>query len=210
MIAPVLKKTIFISLLGHITAFGIFSFSFGSRLPDLSRMNVSFWGSALKNYDFTARRSNFNKPVKAVFSLKPAAPALEKDKSREYIMEERYFKPFAHLSMQDEKAIFARDLSENPLPKIRKQSVVMLYPKLPYHFNLYFKDRQLVHIQLDYNIIPRGKVNSVVILQRRISSGNPEVDLLCMRYINLYLSMQQDRFIPNKWQTVKIELEPKK
>ena len=37
-------------------------------------------------------------------------------------------------------------------------------------------------------------------------SGNLEADLLSMRYINHYLSVQQQMFPVNKWQVVKIEL----
>lgn len=209
MIEPIFRKTILLSFLGHLTAFGIFGFSFGSKLPDLSKTNISFWGGFLKGYDFASSRSNFNKPFKPAINLQPVLPLPDKDGTFGLPEQLVYFKPSAHLSIESVKPPIVKNSAGVYLPKTRKQSVVMLYPKLPYHFNLYFKDRQLVHIALDYKIITDGKASSVVI-QRKISSGNPEVDLLCMRYINLYLSIQRDRFIPNKWQTVKIELEPKK
>ncbi|MCU0652344.1 MAG: hypothetical protein MUC39_05325 [Candidatus Omnitrophica bacterium] len=209
MIEPIFKKTILLSLLGHLTAFGIFSFSSGNKLPDLSQINISFWGGFLKGYDFTSPNSNFNKPFKPAFNLRPVSPLPEKIDSPASLEQLVYFKPSARLLIESEKPPLVKNLAEEYLPKIRKQPVVMLYPKLPYHFSLYFKDRQLVHIALDYKIITGDKVSSIII-QRKISSGNPEADLLCMRYINLYLSIQRERFTPNKWQTVKIELEPKK
>jgi len=47
------------------------------------------------------------------------------------------------------------------------------------------------------------------VIKRKISSGNLEVDLLTMRYIGHYLFIQQKRFTPNNWQTVKIDLSEK-
>jgi hypothetical protein len=54
-------------------------------------------------------------------------------------------------------------------------------------------------------VISGDKRNSILV-KRRISSGNLEADLLSMRYISRYLFMQQRGFVPNKWQTVKIDL----
>jgi hypothetical protein len=84
----------------------------------------------------------------------------------------------------------------------------MFYPRLPEHFLLFFKDRQVVHIELMYNVAPRYKTN-VITLKRKISSGNLEADLLSMRYIEHYLFIGQTKFVKNKWQTVKIDLSAK-
>ena len=73
---------------------------------------------------------------------------------------------------------------------------------------LYFKDRQLAHIELAFNIISGQKINPVVV-KRKISSGNLEADLLSMRYISHYLYIQQAAFPSDVWQEVKIELSPK-
>jgi hypothetical protein len=81
----------------------------------------------------------------------------------------------------------------------------MFYPRLPYHFALYFKDRQTVHIELMFQVISGAQRNSILV-KRRVSSGNLEADLLSMRYISRYLFIQQRGFAPNKWQTVKIDL----
>jgi hypothetical protein len=81
----------------------------------------------------------------------------------------------------------------------------MLYPKLPHHFLIYFKDRQRVHIELMFNIMTKAMINTILI-KRKVSSGNLEADLLSMRYMSHYLFIQQSKFIPDKWQTVKIDL----
>jgi hypothetical protein len=85
----------------------------------------------------------------------------------------------------------------------------MFYPHLPYNFLLYFADRQAVHIELMYNISP-GAHSPVLSLKRKISSGNLEADLLAMRYLSHYLSIQQENFPQNTWQAVKIDLSYEK
>jgi hypothetical protein len=86
---------------------------------------------------------------------------------------------------------------------------ITLYPPLPYHFLLYFKDRQAVHIELEFNKISKGQ-NSSILIKRKISSGNLEADLLSMRYLEHYLLLQQSQLPSNEWQSVKIELLPQK
>ncbi len=82
---------------------------------------------------------------------------------------------------------------------------MMLYPRLPYDFSLYFRDRQAAHIELAFNIKTAGNREEVAI-KRKISSGNLEADLLSMRYISHYLFIQKTRFAPGVWQSVKIDL----
>jgi hypothetical protein len=101
---------------------------------------------------------------------------------------------------EEEKAVFLREE--------RKESSIMLYPALPQHFLLYFKDRQIVHIELLFWIDSIDRTGYVDI-KRKISSANPEADLLAMRYISRYLLIQKMQFLPQSWQTVKIELSPK-
>lgn len=86
-----------------------------------------------------------------------------------------------------------------------KDSVVMIHPLLPYQLQLYFKDRQSVHLELAFKIISSGHKNYVIV-KRKISSGNLEADLLCCRYLGHYLFIQQAKFVPGTWQTVKIDL----
>ncbi len=82
-----------------------------------------------------------------------------------------------------------------------------LHPLLPYRFDLYFKDRQQVHIELEFSVT-RSDSRNFVSLRRKISSGNLEADLLSMRYIGHYLFIQQARFSLGVWQPVKIEFSP--
>jgi len=211
MITPFFRKTIIISLAGHITAFSFLTFSFGRQPFNLGHTKVAFWGGFLQPYDFIPKsqthvKENIIKEASFVQSL--TLPAQKKIDSGSQI-NPISLKPQTLLAAGTNKSTFIADAAGSLLPPKKKESVVMLYPQLPYHFNLYFKDRQVVHIELEYSVISKDKINTLA-LKRKISSGNLEADLLCMRYLNLYLSMQQDRLMPNKWHTVKIELEPKK
>ncbi|MGB4521593.1 MAG: hypothetical protein WBI28_06670 [Candidatus Omnitrophota bacterium] len=209
MISPNFKKTIFISLLGHITAFSIFTFSFGNKIQIANYANISSWGQVLKGYDLRLG-NNYNTSGNKKLNFESLkAPEAEKEAS-DYLLPRAYSKPFARLAMQDEKEVFSRHLTENQFPKRRKEAVVMFYPALPYHFILYFKDRQVVHIQLDYNAALNVNKKNIITVRRKISSGNLEADLLCMRYIEHYLSIGQDRQFLGEWKTVKIELQPKR
>ena len=80
----------------------------------------------------------------------------------------------------------------------------MFYPRLSHDFMFYFKDRQAVHIELMFRIDGNEQMNQVV-LKRKISSGNLEADLLCMRYLSHYLYTQKTAMPIDKWQAVKID-----
>jgi predicted transcriptional regulator len=84
----------------------------------------------------------------------------------------------------------------------------MFYPQLPYYFQIYFKDRQRARIELMFNVVDQDNKN-IVMVKRKISSGNLEADLLSMRYIGHYLSIQQAGLPKNNWQSIKIELSAK-
>lgn len=193
----IFKKTIFISFLGHFAVFTIFSFSFGPKIPKADFANVSFLGAVLRSFDLTISLHK-NASIKKSDTL-----ALD-NISQEFLpVFKEYIKPPAALNI--EKKSFAHN-SIQRLPLLRKQeTAIMFYPKLPYHFALYFKDRQAVHIELDFKIILKGERNSIAI-KRKISSGNLEADLLSMRYISRYLFIEEGGVITNKWQTVKIDL----
>lgn len=84
-------------------------------------------------------------------------------------------------------------------------SSVMIHPLLPFQLQLYFKDRQSVHLELMFKIIAAGTRRQILV-RRKISSGNLEADLLCARYLGHYLFIEQARFVPNTWQSVRIDL----
>jgi hypothetical protein len=85
----------------------------------------------------------------------------------------------------------------------------MLHPLLPYQFELFFKDRQVAHIELEFCLLNNNGKNSVVV-RRKISSGNLEADLLSSRFMNHYLFIQQNRFPSDIWQSIKIQLSTQK
>lgn len=208
MISPIFKKSFFFSLLGHITLFSIFSFSFGNRIPTAGDNNVYFRGAILRDSDLKSRYT-FNPPeIKNVFMRKPNTLLLDKTNKEYPLISNYYLKPKVTLAFNEDKIIFTEKSTQMSPVQRRKESVIMFHPALPYNFLLYFKDRQVVHIELMFNIISRGEVNPIVI-KRKISSGNLEADLLSMRYIGHYLFIQQARFSPDNWQIVKIELTPK-
>ena len=92
----------------------------------------------------------------------------------------------------------------SPVPKMKKaDSSIMFYPAMPYHFLLYFKDRQIAHMEATFYISSTGKIAGI---KRKISSGNPEVDLLIMRNLTHFLNLCKSNFALGSWQTVKIDL----
>lgn len=198
----IFQRTILFSLLGHLTVFSIFNFSFGSKIPKVDYTPVSFWGDFLRNTDLTFSRGkvlNINKREFIPLNRPPKEP-LE--------VSLPYFKPTVGLISNNDKLPFVLDkfLVEGAI--VKKEPVVIFYPQLPPHFLLYFQNRQAVHIELLFNIISSGKVDAVNI-RRKISSGNLEADLLTMRYISHYLFVQQSGLPHNTWQTVKIDLSTK-
>jgi len=226
----VFKKAVFISALSHIALFSIFSLSFGQRMPVLNFPHISFLGQILSNADLTRApyfSSNLLDDPRAVFKKNSGISVLGKVSKEGYFNERDYLNPVINTAMSSsdtivsngvkpqvtvvlsrEKAVFVPRIVSDIVMHRKKEPVIMFYPQLPYHFLLYFKDRQMVHIELMFNIVSKEKNNSVLI-KRKIASGNLEADLLCMRYISRYLLIEQPVFAPNSWQNVKIDLAPK-
>ncbi len=198
-------QAIVISFLGHITLFSMFSLSFGPKIPEVSFARVYFWGAIFRSPDLMNNR-NFDIGYKTGRLVgKSEISALDKINRENLLASRDYLKPPVSLTFNQEKIAFTRESTPISFMSARKESTIMFYPRLPYHFALYFKDRQTVHIELAFAVISGDKRNSILV-KRRISSGNLEADLLSMRYISRYLFMQQRGFVPNKWQTVKIDL----
>jgi hypothetical protein len=211
---PTFKKSVVMSLIGHLAVFTVFGFSFGRRMPMADYAQVSFFGQVLKSYDFSGSQAGTG-PV----NLKPAGfhpgvldyKDLGKSTGKSVYAKERVnFSPAEYslkpsvLPLIGKKSGLVNNQAPVLMPAMRKESTVMFHPMLPYRFNLYFQDRQVAHIGLEFKVIPKEKINSVVV-KRKISSGNLEVDLLSMHYLSHYLFIQQERFPPGKWQNVKIE-----
>lgn len=207
------KKSIVFSFLGHLTVFSIFVVSFGNKLPSWGQTDINFWGDILHKRDFA------NQDAGAILLARrmPAGPFLEQQlggttdpqaaANISLTLASCSLKPISTSGFQDKKLSVINKPALLPPALKKKQEVVMFHPVLPYHFSLYFKDRQVVNIELMYKVTKHGASSSVAI-QRRISSGNLEVDLLAMRHISHYLFIQQDRLTPDLWQKVKIEFSP--
>ncbi len=207
MKSSVFKKSILISALWHLTVFSLFSFSSGDRLHKLNYPGISFFGRILGNYGLISTPRLNTSDIKKFFSSKANTVFL--DRNRQSPSPPSYYlKPQVALAFSQYKKVTLPAFSSSPVRLAKKESVVMFYPQLPYHFLLYFKDRQAVHIELMFNIISNTKTSSIVI-KRKISSGNLEADLLTMRYLSHYLFIQQTGLPANTWQSVKIELSPK-
>jgi len=211
MISPIFKKTIFISLAGHLALFNIFNFSFGARMlpPDFAK--VSSIGAILTAGDVAVFKPvNKASPFMETGIAKAKAAALDKINRDDFgLIAPVRIKPQTALAFNQDKISFYPKLLVNH-PVFPKNAVpILFYPRLPFYFTLYFKDRQVVHIELLFNIVPGDTMNHHVIIQRKISSGNLEADLLGMRYIERYLFIQQRGFAQNKWQSVKIDLSQK-
>lgn len=204
----VFKKTLVISLLGHITAFGIFGFSFGDRFLKANYIPVYFWGSILSNSDLNSKSINSYLSTRYKVSNMPIVLTHLKSKQECGLACPQYVKPLVYLAVNREKIAFVpKDKLVSSVSK-RKEATITFHPYLPLHFLLYFRDRQKAHIEVMFNIVSSAKANNIL-LKRKISSGNLEADLLSMRYIGHYLFIQQARLVPNVWQTVKIDLSTK-
>lgn len=201
MISP-LRKTVFISLLGHLTAFSIFSLSFGIRIPRNEYSPVYFRGSFLSRLDFLSTQAKVPAAIKANTAL------FQKSASQAPLLSGYYFKPQLRLMPNVGKIIHTSGIKPVSLIQPKKKSVVMFYPPIPQNLLLYFKDRQTVHIELMFNITHNETGGNSLAVKRKISSGNLEADLLSMRYLGRYIFIQQMGFTLNQWHTVKIELSP--
>lgn len=206
MTSTFFRKAIIISFLGHMTLFGMFSFSFGPGPVELNTSGISFVGPILHGVDFINNRYSYLKSRMEAFSVKSGVLALDKINRDSFLAQDNYSKPqFLVVSGQDKMAYAQPIIPALVMPARARQQAIMFYPSLPYHFALYFKDRQAVHIELSFQVASGEKRNSILV-KRHISSGNIEADLLSMRYISRYLFIEQKGYAPNKWETVKIDL----
>ena len=203
MMNPLFKKCVVFSALWHLATFGVFGLSFGPRMKPVSDSKISFWGGFLSPAQlneplpaFRLARPLLNKPV-GFFSRKTEKP-------KAYTFDNYCLKPYSEAPFITEKRLYAKE-APLPSPLKRREPQIVLHPSLPYDFTIYFKDRQVAHVELVYKAVPQPFRKSLL-LQRKVSSGNLEVDLLIMRYIGHYLFMRQAWVSSAEWQTVKIDL----
>lgn len=210
-----LRKYVFLSLCGHLAVFNLFGFSFGSRLKAARPGVISFWGQYLNNFDFLPSREFVSTRVKkdTFFPLAQGERLLQnsgfllKNDFKPVITSPINYalKPQAHFDVIGLKTVDLANAALSPLHLQRKESTVTFHPVLPSRFILYFKDRQVAHIGLEFKIASGERTNSIIV-KRKIASGNLEVDLLTAHYLSHYLFLQRTRFPKDKWQSVKIEL----
>jgi hypothetical protein len=211
MTSGLFKKSVLVSFLSHLTLLSLFSLSFGPKMSPADYTDVFFLGqflrsSQLKPSELAFKDVDLKKDgLQAVFRKNSAAMLLKERAGKAPYAFDYYLKPSLDLIDDNAKETFTLRMAPLPPPRPERKQTVTLHPMLPYSFPLYFKDRQMAHVELMFRIAPAGARNSILI-KRKISSGNLEVDLLSIRYIGHYLFIQQNKFIPNDWQTAKIDL----
>jgi len=202
------KKAVIFSFLGHLTIFGIFSFSFADKTMMAGYSEVYFMGGILNNLDVKPFKSQvtgkrlIERSIKGLFDRGKAFIPKSEPQALPGFLAPGYIKPWVNPVLYEyrmQPVLRGEILTGEAF--IRKMPPVMFYPQLPYNFSLYFKDRQVAHIELAFMV-----VSQALTVKRKVSSGNLETDLLSMRYISRYLSLQQESFAPGEWQTVKIDL----
>ncbi len=207
MTKAVLKNTFIISSLGHLLVFGLFNFSFDQSRFQHQEPPLVFWGQILPNAALNLK--SIVLPVNRSIVGQRDFTVLPRNTTPDFCLSSDFsLKPQVQLSFSPEKVVYLpkENIAQIQLPK--KDSPIKFHPLLPYQLQLYFKDRQAVHIELMFNI-GASPDQKAILIKRKISSGNLEADLLSVRYINHYLFNQRSRFPLNTWQTVKIDLSTK-
>jgi hypothetical protein len=203
MINRLLRRTVLFSFFSHLALFGIFGFTFANRSPGVTGPDIYFWGESLWSADLTpSPELNLGVSRRAVIRESALSPNKEIpafDNSLPVL------KPQVVVAFNRQKTDLDREELAWIKPPKLKEPVIIFHPSLPHDFSLYFSDRQVAHVELDFRIAPHEELRPVLV-KRKISSGNLEVDLLIQRNIEHYLFIQESRFAPGKWQTVKIDL----
>ncbi|MDD4953722.1 MAG: hypothetical protein PHG40_02310 [Candidatus Omnitrophica bacterium] len=208
MISSIFKKSIVISLLGHMAAFGIFNITFGSLIPRADRSSVFFWGEFLNNSEVSQERITPSIPAqRQVLFKKPDTTTIDKKGVVLVKQEGPYIKPTFYPQFSPQKTEFIQPQALS-LPVVKKNKEIIFHPLIPYGFTLYFKDRQVAHVELLFNT-SSADIRRHPVVKRKISSGNLDADLLIMRYISHYLFIQEARIPAGGWQSVKIDLSAK-
>jgi hypothetical protein len=200
-----LKFAAIVSLFCHIFCFNSIEFTFDDKMSekDSEFSRIFFLGSILNEYDHYSqdqhRETDYSKNR---LNARGLTDMLAVKSSPIYELGSDFKKP-PLANLIDNKIVYLQPYL-TPETK-RAESSIMFYPPMPYHFLLYFKDRQTAHMEVAFYISPKGRVLG---LKRKISSGNPEVDLLIMRNLAHFLNLCKSNFALGFWQTVKIDLSP--
>ncbi len=200
-----LITAVIVSLLCHVFCFANIEFTFGKddSAGDLRFSEVYFLGSILPTFDSFAKLPQETDSYDSRLNNRFFVNTLDLGSSLEYNWPQSVpsSQDVSLVNLTDDKIIYAL-----PVPSLKNKqphSSVIFYPSMPYHFLLYFKDRQSVHIEVSFYISPKGKVTR---MKRKVSSGNPEVDLLVMRNLTHFLNLCKSDLTLGAWQTVKVDL----
>ncbi|MCM8780789.1 MAG: hypothetical protein NC908_02560 [Candidatus Omnitrophica bacterium] len=204
----VIKNTLLISLAGHIVIFSIFGVYLGRKIVEVRYSDIAFLGDFLYPSDLKQTQLCNIRDTDTLVFKKTYTVFLDSIRKEYPFLFSHYLKPHSNLVYQKDKTVLLQGVYSDLASLNKKESIVMFYPVLPYNFLLYFKDRQVAHIELAFLILSKKKNNIVV--KRKVSSGNLEADLLSMRYLSRYLSIQQKNFPQDIWQSVRIDLSAKK
>jgi len=209
------KKSVIVSFMSHAFLFVAMTLSIGKNVPAVQYSSISFLGPIVSGSDLAyslrfipSLKAARDIPVQQVFAKRfTASMPFKTYRPADFEIPHVYVKPavFALAGAVKQDMLPA---DSSPVPSVKKETAITFHPDLPQHFILYFNNRQTAHIELLFNVMPASEKRNIITVKRKISSGNLEFDLLTRRYIGHYLFIQGNRFTPNKWQTVKIDLSP--
>jgi len=205
------RKSLVYSAVGHLAVLSLVAVSFGQKLPGVeSYGRVSFWSDIPISARYKLKQSSLNniKVIGDFFRRPQGLGVTPKALSEAVAASPGYIKPSLEYGLGFSKSEYVQKSAPERFVRKGTEPNIVFHPILPYGFTLYFKDRHVAHVEVMFRIIPTQTGNAIAI-KRKISSGNPEVDLLTMRYMSHYLFIQQNRFSPNSWHTVKIDLSEK-
>ena len=195
---------LFISIICHIFCFNNIELTFNNNLAEGSSepSKIFFLGPILQKQGFHPQSTRKAECPINMLNIRTFTDILRTKSSSVYKLDSDFKKP-PLINAFDNKIVY---LKPPQAPNIKEaKSSIMFYPPIPYHFLLYFKDRQTAHMEAVFYISTQGKVAEI---KRKISSGNPEVDLLIMRNLTHFLNACKSRFVLDSWQTVKVDLSP--
>jgi len=202
-----LFMAVIISLVCHTIIFGNVGLIFGDKIArnTFKLTKIFFLGPILQESDYNtetdSRPGDYVSKLNTRIMIGPVKARPEQlddfGRSAEVIN-----KPVVFASANSKTAYFK---PAGAFESRKPGSSIMFYPNMPYHFMLYFKDRQTAHMEVTFYVSDQGRITG---LKRRVSSGNPEVDLLIMRNLTYFLNLCKSNLSSNSWETVKIDLSP--
>lgn len=208
-----LKITIVISLTWHIFCMIAVQPILGTKFKSLNFVNLSFLGPILSLSDLNSKQTalpgNYQRAqlyFTQIRNLDMGNLSRSQGEWDYFTFLFRVNRPHFFINTTPKKTILTFPLLIDLGKQYRRESTLMFYPRLPYSFLIYFNDRQRAHIEFSFYVSDKGKV---AFINRRISSGNLEADLLACRYISRWLSITGTQFPANTWQTAKIDLARK-